>query len=120
MLTSSCEIRSIPFPTWRPFCCSGTAALKNGPWRTWRRGSSCAGSRQRDLGRLGPQTSDCPHFGILRSFPLRAGADKDELIAAVDSAYRKELIRISRLIHSKPSAAVREFARAFRIKKDRD
>ena len=43
----------------------------------------------------------------------------DSIIAAVDSAYRKELVRISKLIHSKPSAAVREFARAFRMKKDR-
>jgi hypothetical protein len=44
----------------------------------------------------------------------------DHLMSAVDAAYRKELIRISRLIHSKPSAAIREFARAFRIKKDRE
>lgn len=41
---------------------------------------------------------------------------RDELMAAVDAAYRHELIRITRLIHSKPSAAVRAFARAFRIK----
>ena len=46
--------------------------------------------------------------------------DKDRLLAAVDSTYRRELIRISRMIHSKPSKAVREFARAFRIKKDRE
>ena len=46
--------------------------------------------------------------------------EKDQLIAAVDTTYRKELIRISRLIHAKPSAAVRAFARAFRFKKDRD
>ena len=46
--------------------------------------------------------------------------EKDKLIRTVDAAYRRELIRISRLIHSKPSAAVREFARAFRIKKDRE
>ena len=41
-------------------------------------------------------------------------------MAAVDTTYRRELIRVSRLIHSKPSAAVREFARAFRLKKERD
>ena len=37
-----------------------------------------------------------------------------------NSIYRKELIRISRLIHSKPPAAVREFAKAFRFKKERE
>ena len=45
-------------------------------------------------------------------------SDRDRLIAAVDSIYRHELIRVSRLIHSKPSAAIRDFAAAFRIKKD--
>ncbi len=49
-----------------------------------------------------------------------AEADNDQLIAAVDSTYRRELIRVSRLIHSKPSAAVRAFAKAFRLKKDRE
>ena len=44
----------------------------------------------------------------------------DPLLFAVDSIYRKELIRISRLIHSKPPAAVREFAKAFRFKKERE
>ncbi len=44
----------------------------------------------------------------------------DTLLSAVDSAYRHELIRISRLIHSKPPAAVREFAKAFRFKKERE
>lgn len=46
--------------------------------------------------------------------------DRDRLVASVDSIYRHELIRISRLIHSKPSAAVRAFARAFRLKKERE
>jgi hypothetical protein len=58
--------------------------------------------------------------GSYEAFRYEPQPDQDELIAAVDSTYRKELIRISRLIHSKPSAAVREFARAFRIKKDRE
>lgn len=44
----------------------------------------------------------------------------DGLLALVDSAYRHELVRISRLIHSKPPAAVREFAKAFRLKKERE
>jgi hypothetical protein len=47
-------------------------------------------------------------------------AGRDRLVALVDLAYRRELIRIARLIHSKPSAAVREFARAFRLRKERE
>ena len=42
---------------------------------------------------------------------------QDQLIVAVDQAYRRELIRISSLIHSQGSAAIRQFARAFRLKK---
>jgi hypothetical protein len=49
----------------------------------------------------------------------QAGAH-DELIAAVNDTYRRELIRISRMIHSKAPASVREFARAFLFKKERD
>jgi hypothetical protein len=44
--------------------------------------------------------------------------EHDRLLMAVDLTYRRELIRVSRLIHSKGSPAVRAFARAFRIKKD--
>jgi hypothetical protein len=43
---------------------------------------------------------------------------RDDLMAAVAATYRRELIRITRLIHSKPSASIREFARAFRLKKE--
>jgi hypothetical protein len=45
---------------------------------------------------------------------------RDNLAALVDLAYRHELIRITRLIHSKPSAAIREFARAFRLRKEHE
>jgi hypothetical protein len=44
----------------------------------------------------------------------------DALIAAVNDTYRRELIRISRMIHSKASPSVREFARAFLFKKEKD
>lgn len=44
----------------------------------------------------------------------------DRLLADVDATYRKELVRISSMIHSKASAAVRDFARAFRFVKDKD
>jgi hypothetical protein len=43
--------------------------------------------------------------------------DQDEMMRLVDSAYRRDLVRISTMIHSKASPSVREFARAFRIKK---
>lgn len=46
--------------------------------------------------------------------------ERDALIAAVDATYRRELVRISTIIHSKPSLSVREFARAFRFSKERD
>lgn len=42
----------------------------------------------------------------------------DELLEELDRVYRKELVRISRIIHSKASPSVREFARAFKLKKD--
>ena len=38
----------------------------------------------------------------------------------VDFAYRRDLVRISTLIHDKASSPIREFARAFRIRKDKD
>lgn len=37
----------------------------------------------------------------------------DRLIQAVAETYKKELVRITNLIHSKASVSVREFARAF-------
>jgi DNA-binding MarR family transcriptional regulator len=46
--------------------------------------------------------------------------DQDQLIAAVDATYRREVVRVSTMIHSKPSSSVREFARAFRFTKERD
>lgn len=42
------------------------------------------------------------------------------LLDVLDQIYRQELIRISTMIHSKGSKAVREFARAFRLKKEHD
>lgn len=43
-------------------------------------------------------------------------ASHDRLIEAVDATYRRELIRITRMIHGKAPASVRAFADAFRIK----
>lgn len=47
-----------------------------------------------------------------------ASADIRELVANLDRCYRANLARIATFIHSKPSASVREFARAFDLKKD--
>lgn len=46
--------------------------------------------------------------------------ERNRLIEAVDATYRRELIRISGIIHSKPSPSVRAFAKAFRFRKDKD
>ena len=51
---------------------------------------------------------------------LPRDAEQDEWMYKVDVAYRRELVRVSTMLHSKTSASVREFARAFRIKKDRE
>ena len=43
---------------------------------------------------------------------------RDSLMEQLDKTWRRELVRLSTMIHSKASPAVREFARAFRFKKD--
>ncbi len=44
---------------------------------------------------------------------------QNELLYSLDVAYRKDLVRISTMIHSKASSGVREFARAFRLRQER-
>ena len=46
--------------------------------------------------------------------------ERDRLIGLVDAAYRHEIVRVSTMIHSKASSAVRDFARAFRFTKERE
>jgi len=46
--------------------------------------------------------------------------ERDELVELVDATYRKQVVRISTMIHSKASSAVRDFARAFRFTKERE
>ena len=41
------------------------------------------------------------------------------LVADLARCYQKNLSRITELIHAKPSASIKEFARAFDLKKDR-
>jgi len=45
--------------------------------------------------------------------------EEDKLLEQVEATYRRELVRVANMIHSKAPAAVREFARAFRFTKDR-
>ena len=51
-------------------------------------------------------------------YSYNAEHPKGEIIARLDSIYRREIVRISMMIHSKPSASVRAFARAFKLTKD--
>jgi hypothetical protein len=46
--------------------------------------------------------------------------ERDRLVGLVDVTYRKQVVRISTMIHSKASSAVRDFARAFRFTKERE
>jgi hypothetical protein len=46
--------------------------------------------------------------------------EQDELVCDVEATYRRELIRVTRLIHGKAPSSLREFARAFRFKKEKD
>ena len=53
-------------------------------------------------------------------FSYQPDPGRDQLLGSLNAIYRKEMIRISTMIHSKPSSAVREFARAFRLKKEQE
>ena len=54
---------------------------------------------------------------LYRYQPEQAG--KAELIGEVAAAYRLHLVPMATFIHTRASASVREFARAFDFKKDR-
>jgi hypothetical protein len=51
-------------------------------------------------------------------FRYEPDPQRDKLMRSIEKVYREELIRVTKLIHSKPSTAVQAFARAFRLKKD--
>jgi len=44
---------------------------------------------------------------------------RNDLIRRTEELYRRQVVRISTMIHSKPSSAVRDFARAFRFTKEK-
>jgi predicted ArsR family transcriptional regulator len=45
--------------------------------------------------------------------------ERNRLMFSIDDAYRKDLVRISNMIHSKASTGVREFARAFQFRQEK-
>ena len=53
------------------------------------------------------------------SFVFNSEPERERLMRLVDAAYRNNLVRVSAMIHSKPSAALRDFARAFRVTRER-
>jgi hypothetical protein len=50
---------------------------------------------------------------------LPKSEEQNELMFSLDNAYRKDLVRISTMIHSKTSSGVREFARAFHLRQEK-
>ena len=69
---------------------------------------------------------DLSRDGLLRSAPADAGEyvynpgwdAERQLLPRLADLYRRQLVQVTKLIHSKGSSSVREFARAFQIKKD--
>src|SRR3954462_14906068 len=68
---------------------------------------------KRDLIAAVPDTPDSYSY-------ISDSEDTNKLLADVDVIYRKEVVRISSIIHSKASAGVRDFARAFRFTKEKE
>ncbi len=57
--------------------------------------------------------------GLAGSYRYHSESEqRDQVIGNAEAMYRREIIRISNLIHSKPSRAIRDFADAFRFKKE--
>jgi hypothetical protein len=49
-----------------------------------------------------------------------SAGERDGVVEALDGMYRKDLVRISRMIHAKASPGVRDFADAFRFTKGKE
>lgn len=50
---------------------------------------------------------------------LAKSEEQNDLLLSLDAAYRRDLVRISTMIHMKTSSGVREFARAFKLKQEK-
>jgi hypothetical protein len=55
-----------------------------------------------------------------REYQYVTSQSEDRLMQLLEATYRRELIRVTRMIHAKAPAAVREFARAFRFTREKD
>ena len=53
-------------------------------------------------------------------YQYSSSPEREALMQEVEITYRRELVRVANMIHSKASNAVRDFARAFRITKEKD
>jgi hypothetical protein len=53
-------------------------------------------------------------------FGYNSCGEHDALLPLVDVTYRQQLIRVTTMIHSKAPSAMRDFARAFRFKKEKE
>lgn len=45
--------------------------------------------------------------------------ERDSIVSDLDAVYRRDLIRISRMIHARAPSALRDFAGAFRLTKEK-
>ena len=81
-----------------------------------------------DAGTVSEIVKDLQRRELIAAAPDSAGEYRyeakspytDALMQALSDMYRRELISISKLIHSKTPSAARDFARAFKFTKDRD
>lgn len=72
----------------------------------------------KELSRKGLVTAVAGESGAFRYDP--GSEPRDLLMAWTEAVYRKEMVRISTFIHTKPSSAVRDFARAFRFTREKE
>jgi hypothetical protein len=63
------------------------------------------------LGVLKPSADSTFHYDS-------AWDERRQLLPSLADLYRRQLVQVTKLIHSKGSSSVREFARAFQIKKE--
>jgi len=55
--------------------------------------------------------------GVQDAYVCDPAPELTELLGHVDAFYKRNLVAVSRMIHAKPSAAVRQFSDAFRLTK---
>jgi hypothetical protein len=66
---------------------------------------------QRELITIVPGTSEAYTLNL-------EPEDRPQMLAAIEEMYRRELVRMSNLIHAKAPRSMRDFASAFRFKKE--